>query len=213
MAEKTWKNINGVNKEVVPWINVSGSWKKCVPWVNVNGVWKKCYSAGGSPSYIKIMEVTTATDSDPFNHPLIRLAQTFTALSNVQGSSLLSVRVMEGGRHHIGNNTGWQIYNTGSNGNPANAISDMVTVVATDWPLGGWKDMTFPLYSPLEANKVYALVGRAITIPEGNYLYWAWTSPNTYSGGRMYCSDDGGQTWGNYPSICYTTVIQALVNN
>jgi len=48
MAEKTWKNINGVNKEVVPWINVSGSWKKCVPWVNVNGVWKKCYSDDGT---------------------------------------------------------------------------------------------------------------------------------------------------------------------
>jgi hypothetical protein len=48
MAEKTWININGVNKEVVPWINVSGSWKKCVPWVNVNGVWKKCYSDDGT---------------------------------------------------------------------------------------------------------------------------------------------------------------------
>ncbi len=43
MAEKTWININGTNKEVVPWININGIWKKCIPWININGIWKKCY--------------------------------------------------------------------------------------------------------------------------------------------------------------------------
>jgi len=62
MAEKTWINIGGVNKEAIPWINVNGTWKQCIPWVNVNGVWKKCYDTG-TTVYTNLYYIPASGDS------------------------------------------------------------------------------------------------------------------------------------------------------